>query len=396
MFTRNFFTQAATVASVLLLLIGDNGALAQNQRGEFGKKLRRNGRRPVPDDELKPLVSSAASNNDDSAHHTARAVSATGDGTDSTNGGAAAEGHVRLVVKCHSYQDMGECLDLIVHIVTDDSLKVMHYLKKAHSYAITVGEEFEEELENEFEAYKDPERYPLHIPESLELHPHRKLAQTTPYGINMVKAVEAWTQFGTDGDGVRVCVMDTGLLKTHRDLQANRMFGLESTPGNQVPDWDDDRDGHGTHVTGTIAALNNQVDVVGVAPGVEIYTVRVFGDNGGFFGSDIVAAAEACQEGGANIISMSLGGPRYDGDEREILEDLWNDGILSVAAAGNGGDSDRSYPASYGVVISVAAVNRFRQRASFSQYNSFVDVAAPGKGHLFRGLHCRICFCLFL
>jgi hypothetical protein len=118
--------------------------------------------------------------------------------------------------------------------------------------------------------------------------------------------------------------------------------------------------------------------VVGVAPEAEIYTVRVFDNRGAFYGSDIVAAAEACRDAGAKIISMSLGGPSYLGDEKRIFDALYDQGILAIAAAGNDGDDDYSFPASYTRVMSVAAVNSNRNWASFSQYNDRVDIAAPG------------------
>jgi subtilisin family serine protease len=104
----------------------------------------------------------------------------------------------------------------------------------------------------------------------------------------------------------------------------------------------------------------------------------VFDNNGYFFGSDVVAAAEACRDAGAKLISMSLGGPSYDGDEKRIFENLFDQGILSIAAAGNDGVDDYSFPASYEKVMSVAAVNSNKNHASFSQYNDRVDIAAPG------------------
>lgn len=168
-----------------------------------------------------------------------------------------------------------------------------------------------------------------------------------------------------------------GLAAGHSDLTSSKLSGYS---GNEaVTPWDRDQSGHGTHVTGTIAAADNSRGVVGVAPDVEIYTVRVFDNRGFFFGSDVVAAAEACRDAGVDIISMSLGGPSYDQDELEIFEELYEQGIISIAASGNSGDTDYSFPASYEVVISVAAVNSNRNIASFSTRNNRVDVAAPGK-----------------
>lgn len=137
----------------------------------------------------------------------------------------------------------------------------------------------------------------------------------------------------------------------------------------------------GTHVTGTIAASDNDLGVVGVAPDVEIFIARVFSPNGEFHSSDMIAGLEACRDGGANVISMSLGGPFASIQEQNTFTSLYeNDNIVAVAAAGNSGRFENLFPASYSNVISVAAVDANSRRASFSTRNDRVDVAAPGVG----------------
>jgi serine protease len=106
---------------------------------------------------------------------------------------------------------------------------------------------------------------------------------------------------------------------------------------------------------------------------------RVFSSNGEFHSSDIIAGLEACRDGGANVISMSLGGPYASLQEKTTLQSLFdNHNIVSVAAAGNTGRFENIYPAAYANVISVAAVNSRRRHAPFSTQNDRVDVAAPG------------------
>ena len=106
----------------------------------------------------------------------------------------------------------------------------------------------------------------------------------------------------------------------------------------------------------------------------------MFDDDGFFvYSSALIDAAERCRDAGAKIISMSIGGDYPLAEEEEIFSDLFhNYGILSVASAGNYGDSSHTYPASYDDVLSVGAVNRLKERASFSQYNDKVDLVAPG------------------
>lgn len=133
-------------------------------------------------------------------------------------------------------------------------------------------------------------------------------------------------------------------------------------------------------MSGIIAANHNGLGLVGVAPEASLHELKVFDDNGGFvYSSALIDAAYKCRDAGAKIISMSLGGEYPVVEEQEIFSDFFhNDGILSVASSGNDGDRSHSYPASYDDVLSVGALNRLKERASFSQYTDKVDLIAPG------------------
>jgi serine protease len=143
--------------------------------------------------------------------------------------------------------------------------------------------------------------------------------------------------------------------------------------------WYQNGEGHGTHVAGTIAAVNNHLGFVGVIQGmVNLYIVRVFGDSGSWaYASDLIDAANRCVSACANIISMSLGTPSYSATMEEAFNQLNSQGILSIAAAGNDGNIAFSYPASFPSVMSVAAIDSNKGIAYFSQRNSQVDIAAP-------------------
>ena len=207
--------------------------------------------------------------------------------------------------------------------------------------------------------------------------------QTVPYGVDMVQARDVWD---VNRDGVvdvgsptgsnrKICIIDSGFQISHEDLQGINVTGYK---GN-LP-WNQDGDGHGTHVAGTIAAVNNQRGVVGVTPGtVNLHIVRVFGDSGSWaYASDLMDAANRCAIAGANIISMSLGTLTYSATMQDAFNRLNSQGILSIAAAGNDGSTAFSYPASYPSVMSVAAIDSNKVIAYFSQRNSQVDIAAPG------------------
>lgn len=203
--------------------------------------------------------------------------------------------------------------------------------------------------------------------------------QTEPYGIRMVQAPEA-VAAGATGAGIKVGVIDSGVHIAHEDLAGLKITGYPKYGAGDERNWDRDYNSHGTHVVGTIAALDNLLGVVGVSPGkVAIHMVKVFGDTGNWvYSSDLLAAARQAASAGSKIISMSLGGSRSSGTENRGLGDLYKQGVLLVAAAGNDGTSGTSYPAGYSSVISVAAIDANRVRAPFSQYNSTVELAAPG------------------
>nr|WP_225444805.1 S8 family serine peptidase [Pseudomarimonas arenosa] len=207
------------------------------------------------------------------------------------------------------------------------------------------------------------------------------LAQSTPYGIALVQGNELRSA-GAIGSNVLVCVVDSGLQSGHPDLVAANITG--GYPSN----WNSDTCGHGTHVAGTAAAANNSIGVIGVAPNAKLYAVKVFGGGSDgcayTYGSTILDAAQRCAAAGQAqgrkvVINLSLGGAQSSTIENSGFQTLYNSGnVLSVAAAGNDGNTAMSYPASYDSVISVGAIDSNRALASFSQRNAQLELAAPG------------------
>jgi serine protease len=215
--------------------------------------------------------------------------------------------------------------------------------------------------------------------------PRFPMAQSVPYGIPMVQA----NQFSDYPGAIKVCVIDSGIDLGHEDFLDSLDGSINGTPVSGSGDWFEDTCGHGTHVAGTIKAQDNNIGVVGVTPGVSLHIIKVFdgSDCGWAYSSTLVNAAYACRDAGANIISMSLGcvdsgrgGPFAcaNSTENNAFQSLYDAGILSVAAAGNAGTTQKSYPASYASVVSVAAVDANEQVADFSQQNDAVELAAPG------------------
>ena len=194
--------------------------------------------------------------------------------------------------------------------------------------------------------------------------------ESPPYGVGMVGALTMQAA-GYNGSGVNVCIIDSGLRVDAGSPTANAVTYVSGNlPSNQ------DGFGHGTHVAGTIAG---QPYTIGVAPGAHLIIVRVFGDDGAWaYSSTLADAANKCGQNGAKIISMSLGGGLKSRTEETMFTNLANAGVLSIAAAGNAGNTTTSYPAGYASVVSVAAIDSTKAHATFSQANKDVEISAPG------------------
>ncbi|NHZ82991.1 S8 family serine peptidase [Massilia sp. CCM 8695] len=203
--------------------------------------------------------------------------------------------------------------------------------------------------------------------------------QLVPYGI---KLVQADLLPDTNAANRKVCIIDSGYDRAHEDLSANSVAGeYDAGTGN----WYTDENHHGTHVAGTIAAINNSgTGVVGVNPNrlLKLHIVKVFGAAGWAYSSSLATAANKCGSAGANVISMSLGGARASKTEQRAFDALAAKGVLSIAAAGNDGNTVVSYPAGYASVMMVGALDENKAWASFSQYNSKVEISGPGVGVL--------------
>ncbi len=200
--------------------------------------------------------------------------------------------------------------------------------------------------------------------------------QLVPWGI---KAVQADQLAGTNASSRMVCIIDSGYDRSHEDLSSGTNVSGTNDPG--TGNWFTDENHHGTHVAGTISALNNSsVGVVGVSENatLKLHIIKVFGADAWAYSSTLASAANRCRDAGANIISMSLGGSVSNRTEQRAFDTLYAAGILPIAAAGNDGNTRVSYPAGYASVVSVAAIAEDNSWATFSQYNKDVEIAGPG------------------
>lgn len=201
------------------------------------------------------------------------------------------------------------------------------------------------------------------------------------WGVKFIGAGSAHTADPANvGAGIKVAVIDTGIMHTHSDLAANYRGGWDFVNGDSDP-MDDH--GHGTHVAGTIAALKNGGGVVGVAPSAMLYGVKVLSASGSGSYSNIIAGVQWATDNGMRVTNNSYGGSGYSATLEQAFANAAAAGVVSVAAAGNSGNCAGTadvvgYPAKYASVIAVAAIDSSNARACFSSTGPAVGLAAPG------------------
>jgi thermitase len=202
-----------------------------------------------------------------------------------------------------------------------------------------------------------------------------------------IDAPEGWDAAGLsafpNSGGVKVGVIDTGFDRTHSDLTGKRS-GCATSYNNGLTIVNgvcDDDNGHGTHVAGTITAnTNNARGVAGAGFNSSIVSCKALATPAGTgLTSDIANCLNWTSNQGVKVISMSLGGGQ-SATLQTAVRNAAARNVLLIAAAGNDGDATLNYPAAYPEVMSVAATDDRDQRASFSNANSDVEIAAPGVG----------------
>jgi subtilisin family serine protease len=182
------------------------------------------------------------------------------------------------------------------------------------------------------------------------------------------------------GRGVDIAILDTGIDPKHPDL--NVMGGVCVLNGSCTNGYVDDN-GHGTHVAGILAALNNDSGIVGVAPDANIYAVKAMDSTGSGTTATILAGVEWAINNHIDILNMSITTEKDDAALKKIIDQAYSEGLLIVAAAGNNGTSTGEedsvlYPARYSNVIAVGAINDQNKRVSSSATGPALEIMAPG------------------
>ncbi|MDF2814280.1 MAG: peptidase [Paenibacillus sp.] len=197
---------------------------------------------------------------------------------------------------------------------------------------------------------------------------------SVPWGVRQIKAPESWSH--AKGSRIKIGVIDTGIDYMHPDLRGRISRGVNLIKKGSLPS---DDNGHGTHISGTIAASNSYSGLVGVAPMAMIHPVKAFDHNGTAFVSDIILGIDWCVHNRMHIINMSFGMRNRSKSLHDAVRNAFAAGISVVASSGNDGRrSQIDYPARFAQTIAVGATTRHKRIAPFSNRGKAIDIYAPG------------------
>lgn len=200
----------------------------------------------------------------------------------------------------------------------------------------------------------------------------KPLTESVDWGLSANNIPQHWKD--SQGEGINVAVLDTGIELTHPDLK-DAIVDAKDFSGSMFGPLD--KNGHGSHTSGTIGARKNDIGVVGVAPQCKLLIGKVLGDDGSGSGQMVANGILWAITKKAHIISMSLGSPYNDPQIHNAIQQAIQAGIIVICAAGNDGvDNSVNYPGKY--TCAVSAYDKNFQLAEFSSRGPEVIVSAPG------------------
>lgn len=202
----------------------------------------------------------------------------------------------------------------------------------------------------------------------------QEVKQNIGWEITAFNLPEAWNF--SQGEGVKIAVLDSGCDLDHPDLQANLLPGKNFVNSRKPPE---DDNGHGTHVTGIICAQNNDIGVVGVAPKSQVIPIKVLDHKGAGNLLNVAEGIRWAVSQGVDFITMSLGAPSPVQQVRKAIQFAASRGVITFCAAGNAGKTRQIfYPANYPETIGIGAIDENFDRADFSCTGDDLDFLAPG------------------
>lgn len=207
------------------------------------------------------------------------------------------------------------------------------------------------------------------------IKPNDTLYGKYQWNLPVIRTESGW-QLSKGSADVIVAVVDTGVDLSHSDLTSRLIPGFNAID-DAKPAADDV--GHGTHVAGIIAAsVNNNLGIAGLTWSNPIMPVKVLDNSGAGNAYNVARGIIWATDHGAKVINMSLGNYAQADFLHDAVKYAYDRDVVLVAASGNDNTSSPGYPAAYPEVIAVAATDSDFQRASFSNFGNYIDVAAPG------------------
>ncbi len=204
--------------------------------------------------------------------------------------------------------------------------------------------------------------------------------QVIPWGVEVTKEnIPSYNQTKI----VKVAIIDSGIDKNHIELLDKVVLEFNAIKPNETIV---DELGHGTAIAGIIAAIDNDIGIVGISPNVELYSVKVLDEYGYGDMKDFIDGIEWCIKNEVDIINISFGISKNIPELEEAVNKAINEGIIIVASAGNTYGGSIEYPAAYEKVISVSAIDEYGNIADFSANKNF-DILAPGVDILTTGIN---------
>ncbi|MGK5509194.1 S8 family peptidase [Brevibacillus formosus] len=195
------------------------------------------------------------------------------------------------------------------------------------------------------------------------------------WNLPLIGMEQSWDVSEGSSD-VIVAVVDTGVDMKHPEFAGKLVKGYNVLDGSHKPE---DDNGHGTHVSGVIAAkTNNRDGIAGMSWNSKIMPVKAIGADGSGSAVDIAQGIYWATDNGADVINLSVGNYTSSAALREACRYAFERNVVLVAASGNDASDQPSFPAAYDEVLAVAAVDHRKERADFSNFGDYVDVAAPG------------------
>ncbi|MEX1030521.1 MAG: S8 family peptidase [Paenibacillaceae bacterium] len=287
------------------------------------------------------------------------------------NGGVSHYHKEQVVVKFNTIPDRNK-MSQIKQAIHATSVMKLGYTYVFESHQLTAEQMMTYFKKADNVAYVEPHYYYMTNNEPI---PNDDLFAPHQWNLPITQTVEGWG-ISKGNDNIIIAVLDTGVDLNHPDLQGRLVDGLNIIQPEQAPS---DDVGHGTHVTGVISAtVNNLEGVAGMTWYDKVMPIKVLDQSGAGTTYSVAQGIIWATDHGAKVINMSLGNYAQAEFLHDAVRYAYDRDVVLIAASGNDNTDQPGYPAAYPEVFAVAATDQQQQRAPFSNYGDYIDIAAPG------------------